>query len=255
MHIQRNRATMVSMGGALMKRSSELKAYLTHGDPVVRRTVLRYFAGSVSDDPDLMVRVLDLLPTVDVREQRSVLVQSRRFMQTPASIERLGEILISQPQLRDLAESLFLLSAPILLSSYSELFSALSHKGGQVARKRLELLQKDSQELLARLEGYADQGNQSWNETGHQDAMYLIRELAGREDAPWGILASWAFDRGHDEVSYREILGVTAVGCGPFEKMAERLLDNFAAENDLLNEETEQTLTVLATPELVQTIV
>jgi hypothetical protein len=167
----------------------------------------------------------------------------------------LGEILISQPQLRDLAESLFLLSAPILLSSYSELFSALSHKGGQVARKRLELLQKDSQELLARLEGYADQGNQSWNETGHQDAMYLIRELAGREDAPWGILASWAFDRGHDEVSYREILGVTAVGCGPFEKMAERLLDNFAAENDLLNEETEQTLTVLATPELVQTIV
>ena len=238
-----------------MKQPSEVKPYLAHSDPLVRGFALRYFEEMASGEPDLMPRVLEVLPTVDQREQRRMLMRCRDFIQTPASMERLGDIIVHQPQLRDLAESLFLSASPMILAAYSEFFPMLSHMGGRIARRRVQMLKKDSLELLDRLKQYAMEGEQSWDASSHADARYLLRELMAREDAPVDALRSWALDRGLDEVSYREILGVAAARYGRFWDLSDLLVDNFAVDDELLNEETGYTLTALASPDLIKTIV
>ncbi len=239
-----------------MKQPSEVKRYLAHSDPFVRNFALRYFEEMASVEPDLVPRVLETLPTVDQREQRLMLSQCRDFTQTPASMEQLADIIVREPQLRDLAESLFLSASPMLLAAYSECFSMLSHRGGRTARQRMQLLKKDSRELLERLERYAVQGEQSWESSAHADAMYLLRELMAREDAPVDVLRSWALDRSLvEEVTYREILGVAAARYGHFSDLSALFLDNFTVDDELLNEETERTLTALASSDLIKIIV
>lgn len=239
-----------------MRAPSEVKPYLEHADPYVRRFAVQYFEQMLCHDDDVMPRVFRGVFQAPPAEQRLLLAASREFTQTPASMEQLGYLIIHEPYLRDLAETLFVGAPAELLQNFTQYFPQLSYFGQRAATRRMALLRMNSQRLLEKMMEYsARPAGWALDPFEYVFGAYMLRELVARPDAPLGLLRQWALaERPDDYQGYDDVYATVAARLCGFSDLTDHLLDNLYRDDDDLNDETLKTLIVLASPQLVDAI-
>ncbi len=239
-----------------MKTPAEVKAYLEYPDAYVRRFCVRYFEQMMCRDTDVMPRVLRGAAQAEPYEQRLMLASSGEFAQSRQSMEQLGEVIIHDPYLRDLAEFLFLGAPAALLQEFAPYFPQLSYFGQRAAARRTALLTMSSQRLWEKLMEYsAHPALSATDRFENAFGSYMLHELAARKDRPVALLRQWVLaDRPDDYQGYDDVYAAMAVRLCGFTDLTDHLLDNLYRDDDDVNDETLKTLIVLASPQLVATV-
>ncbi len=242
-----------------VKRPNDVRPFLQHEDLVVRRYALEYFNQMVCEDVDLLPRVLAGLEGLPLKKQRQLVSESSRLTQSPESMEALGRLIKGEPFVRDAAESSFLNAPASLLKEFEEYAALLSYQGQQDFRRKIAVLEINTPELVSRTMQLIDRGQGPLGATDKRYAMctYLIREICWRPDAPRQELRQWIAQGLHKEDDAGFPVAALAVSAARYLHLTDlgyELLDYLEVDDDWLREEAEQSITALATPELIDKI-
>ena len=243
--------------GSDLIRPSEVKPFLSHEDPIVRKFAVHYFHELESSDVEIMPWVLQgfRLPS-SVDDRRTLLAFSTDFAQTDSTMDEIASSILTNPAFRDLGERLVIGAPSQLLRSYGHIFPKLSSEARKVAFQRASLADMDGPTLLEKLIDHSENANgKDIFESNYSFGVYIARELAGRLDAPTDYIRQWmdtTYPENYD--GYGDIYACVLAGMFQYEDMVPRLVDYLHLDADLLNEEVARALTRIGTPNIIERI-
>ncbi|WP_138494073.1 HEAT repeat domain-containing protein [Paenibacillus pinistramenti] len=238
-----------------MYTSEQVKAYLTHTDPIVSNGAIQYFAESFNYTDGIMELVLDKLGSSGQPDQ-VYLHLAYQFPQTPSTVARMADLLTSSAlkgTSRLHLQQILLNSPPALLEPVLPKLQGLQDETGVKAEEHIRIGQLSAEELRETLQQMIEASSGLEYEDLEYDYLDdLINEAVRRQAlTPEFVLEKLDQADPGDTSNYESVYYAQAAGKLKLETAVPVLIDYLFSTNDLLAEQACDALVRIGTEKVV----